>query len=96
MGRAGALKTVPNVEWHDDGTWRLISGRASALDSPDHQDTYVDGTELIDRHTWPTRRAATAAIFDYIEGWYTFNQLRLRFTFTSGGARWPSSVVSVT
>jgi transposase InsO family protein len=27
-------------------------------------------TELIHRHTWPTRRAATAAIFDYIEGWY--------------------------
>jgi len=26
--------------------------------------------ELIDRHTWPTRRAATAAIFDYIEGRY--------------------------
>jgi transposase InsO family protein len=27
-------------------------------------------TELIHRHTWPTRRAATSAIFDYIEGWY--------------------------
>ncbi|MDX3002397.1 IS3 family transposase [Kribbella solani] len=27
-------------------------------------------TELIHRHTWPTRKAATSAIFDYIEGWY--------------------------
>jgi transposase InsO family protein len=27
-------------------------------------------TELIHRQTWPTRRAATSAIFDYIEGWY--------------------------
>lgn len=26
--------------------------------------------ELINRRTWPTRRAAAAAIFDYIEGWY--------------------------
>jgi transposase InsO family protein len=27
-------------------------------------------TELIHRSTWPTRKAATSAIFDYIEGWY--------------------------
>ena len=27
-------------------------------------------TELIHRHTWQTRKAATSAIFDYIEGWY--------------------------
>jgi len=27
-------------------------------------------TELIHRHAWPTRKAATSAIFDYIEGWY--------------------------
>jgi transposase InsO family protein len=27
-------------------------------------------TELIHRRTWPTRKAATSAIFDYIEGWY--------------------------
>jgi len=27
-------------------------------------------TELIHRHTWPTRKSATSAIFDYIEGWY--------------------------
>ncbi|HET6738691.1 MAG TPA: IS3 family transposase, partial [Kribbella sp.] len=27
-------------------------------------------TELIHRRTWPTRSAATSAIFDYIEGWY--------------------------
>jgi transposase InsO family protein len=27
-------------------------------------------TELIHRHTWPTRKAASSAIFDYIEGWY--------------------------
>lgn len=27
-------------------------------------------TELIHRRTWPTRKAAISAIFDYIEGWY--------------------------
>ena len=27
-------------------------------------------TELIHRRTWQTRKAATSAIFDYIEGWY--------------------------
>ncbi|WP_328524028.1 IS3 family transposase [Kribbella sp. NBC_00359] len=27
-------------------------------------------TELIHRRTWPTRKAASSAIFDYIEGWY--------------------------
>jgi transposase InsO family protein len=27
-------------------------------------------TELIHRRAWPTRKAATSAIFDYIEGWY--------------------------
>ena len=27
-------------------------------------------TELIHRRPWPTRKAATSAIFDYIEGWY--------------------------
>ncbi len=27
-------------------------------------------TELLDRHTFPTRRSAESAIFDYIEGWY--------------------------
>jgi transposase InsO family protein len=27
-------------------------------------------TELIHRRTWPTRKVATSAIFDYIEGWY--------------------------
>jgi transposase InsO family protein len=27
-------------------------------------------TELIHRRTWPARKAATSAIFDYIEGWY--------------------------
>ena len=27
-------------------------------------------TELIHRHAWSTRKAATSAIFDYIEGWY--------------------------
>ncbi|WP_344222745.1 IS3 family transposase, partial [Kribbella sancticallisti] len=26
--------------------------------------------ELIHRRPWPTRKAATSAIFDYIEGWY--------------------------
>jgi transposase InsO family protein len=26
--------------------------------------------ELIDRRTWPTRKATSTAIFDYIEGWY--------------------------
>jgi transposase InsO family protein len=27
-------------------------------------------TELIHRQAWPTRTAATQAIFEYIEGWY--------------------------
>jgi transposase InsO family protein len=27
-------------------------------------------TELIHRRAWPTRKATTSAIFDYIEGWY--------------------------
>ncbi|NUR29835.1 MAG: IS3 family transposase, partial [Catenulispora sp.] len=27
-------------------------------------------TELIHRRTWPTRKAAASALFDYIEGWY--------------------------
>jgi transposase InsO family protein len=27
-------------------------------------------TELIHRHTWPTHKAVTSAIFNYIEGWY--------------------------
>jgi transposase InsO family protein len=27
-------------------------------------------TELIHRRTWPTRKAAISALFDYIEGWY--------------------------
>ena len=27
-------------------------------------------TELIHRRAWPTRKAATSALFDYIEGWY--------------------------
>ena len=27
-------------------------------------------TELIHRRTWPTHKAATSAIFEYIEGWY--------------------------
>jgi putative transposase len=27
-------------------------------------------TELIHRHTWPTHKTVTSAIFDYIEGWY--------------------------
>jgi len=27
-------------------------------------------TELIHRRSWPTRKATTSAIFDYIEGWY--------------------------
>jgi transposase InsO family protein len=27
-------------------------------------------TELIHSRAWPTRKAATSAIFDYIEGWY--------------------------
>jgi transposase InsO family protein len=27
-------------------------------------------TELIHRRAWPTRKAASSAIFDYIEGWY--------------------------
>jgi putative transposase len=27
-------------------------------------------TELIDRHSWPTRHAARQAIYEYIEAWY--------------------------
>ncbi|WP_433018067.1 IS3 family transposase [Kribbella sp. CA-294648] len=27
-------------------------------------------TELIRRHAWLTRKTATSAIFDYIEGWH--------------------------
>ncbi len=27
-------------------------------------------TELVHRQPWPTRKATTSAIFDYIEGWY--------------------------
>jgi putative transposase len=27
-------------------------------------------TELVDRHSWPTRQAARTAIYEYIEGWY--------------------------
>ncbi|MFV2013557.1 MULTISPECIES: IS3 family transposase [unclassified Micromonospora] len=27
-------------------------------------------TELLDRRAWPTRAAARAAIFEWIEGWY--------------------------
>jgi putative transposase len=27
-------------------------------------------TELVDRRSWPTRRAARLAIYEYIEGWY--------------------------
>jgi transposase InsO family protein len=27
-------------------------------------------TELIHRRVWPTRKAASSALFDYIEGWY--------------------------
>ena len=27
-------------------------------------------TELLDRRAWPTRAAADAAIFDWVEGWY--------------------------
>lgn len=27
-------------------------------------------TELIHRRAWPTREAATSALFNYIEGWY--------------------------
>ncbi|WP_328999489.1 IS3 family transposase [Kribbella sp. NBC_00709] len=27
-------------------------------------------TELIHRRAWPTRKAASSALFDYIEGWY--------------------------
>lgn len=33
-------------------------------------------TELIHRHPWPTRKAATSAIFDYIEGWYNNTRRR--------------------
>lgn len=27
-------------------------------------------TELLDRHTWPTRRQLRIAVFDYLEGFY--------------------------
>jgi transposase InsO family protein len=30
--------------------------------------------ELLARHRWPTREAATAAIAEYIDGWYNIHR----------------------
>ncbi len=43
-------------------------------------------TELIDRRSWPTRRAATAAIFDYIEGWYNTRRRHSTLDYLSPAA----------
>lgn len=40
-------------------------------------------TELIDRQPWPTRRAARAAIFDWIEGFYNRRRLHSALRYQS-------------
>jgi transposase InsO family protein len=40
-------------------------------------------TELIHRRAWPTRKAATSAIFDYIEGWYNTRRLHSTLGYLS-------------
>jgi len=50
-------------------------------------------TELIHRHTWQTRKAATSAIFDYIEGWYNTRRRHSRLPQPSP-AQYESSITT--
>jgi putative transposase len=51
-------------------------------------------TELIHRRTWPTRKATSTAIFDYIEGWY--NTRRRHSTLGYLGPTQYESTITVT
>lgn len=39
--------------------------------------------ELIDRRSWPTRKAVHKAIFEYIEGWYNTRRLHSSLGYLS-------------
>jgi putative transposase len=43
-------------------------------------------TELLHREAWPTRAAAHAAIFDYVEGWYNTRRRHSRLGYLSPAA----------
>ena len=43
-------------------------------------------TELIHRHPWPTHKATTSAIFDYIEGWYNTRRRHSTLNYLSPAA----------
>ena len=64
-----------------------MSGKGNCYDNASVETFFKSlKAELIWRHTWPTRRQAEAAIFQYINGFYnTANQLRL---FLHAGACW--------
>jgi transposase InsO family protein len=40
-------------------------------------------TELIHHRAWPTRKAATSAIFNYIEGWYNTRRRHSTLSYLS-------------
>ena len=47
--------------------------------------------ELIDTRAWPTREGLRRAVFDYIEGWYTFGGCTARSTTAAPPSTKPST-----
>jgi transposase InsO family protein len=60
----------------------------------DIRDQGLVKTELIHRRTWPTRKAATSAIFDYIEGWYNTRRRHSTLGYLSP-AQYESTITAI-
>jgi hypothetical protein len=55
----------------DSGILGSMGSVGDALDNAVAESFYATlQTELLDRHTWPTRRCLRSAIFEYIEAFY--------------------------
>jgi transposase InsO family protein len=52
-------------------------------------------TELIHRQSWPTRKAAHRAIFEYIEGWYNTRRRHSSLGYLSPAAYESGTVISL-
>ncbi|AEV89112.1 integrase [Actinoplanes sp. SE50] len=52
-------------------------------------------TELIHRQTWPTRKAAHQAIFEYVEGWYNTRRRHSSLGYRSPAAYEGGAAISL-
>ncbi|MEV6798813.1 IS3 family transposase [Micromonospora rifamycinica] len=64
-----------------------VGGRGQCWDNAVAESFFATiKTELLDRRAWPTRAAAHAAIFDWIEGWYNTHRRHSTLGYLSPAA----------